>query len=625
MHFKWMILVVGFSLLSTPIGYATVDFQDHQVQTTHHSQERVDQRSSGTATLNAEVGMSYQGNQSFSGHSSWFSRTQVSSEIYGGFLASAESEIKFYLPPSFEECENTPKDQKPQPDLVLAEWKQPGVSRIEKREKRVFVFTMDHFSTGPTPGVIKFESLSWPGPNGGRLIDLKQKWYYEPPIGSEVRPQFFKGRYFDAVVDTVGEHILALRVEDESGACAVDALKFLVSANMPYQVPQLSRMALHQEFDLKELTAYLDQIKGRESWKHSQGEGVTIAVLDSGLNYNHPLIAHNVKVNKGEIPGNGVDDDQNGYVDDYTGYDFYHDDPYPFDDDGHGSEVTGFAASAIGLAPKARVLPVKVSAFGGFDTETLVSGIYYAVNAGAQIINVSLGTYEQLGSLAKAIEYARAANVLIVAASGNDGQRNHELYPATSPSDNVISVGSVNQNGSLAPYSNWGDFVDVAAPGGTMENVLKSLSRWSSNKSEISLFSIAPGTSVSAPFVSGLAAQILSINPGLSPKEVIEIIMSTGDHSPSLEGKVKSAKVINALNAVLAAKKLRPSSDVYKLQIALMRHCSNLPSNFADRRFGPATRAALKQFQASYGLTPDGIYGPNTADALNSPVTGACK
>ena len=71
--------------------------------------------------------------------------------------------------------------------------------------------------------------------------------------------------------------------------------------------------------------------------------------------------------------------------------------------------------------------------------------------------------------------------------------------------------------------------------------------------------------------------------------------------------------------------RLRPSADVYKLQIELMRHCSNLPSNFANRRFGPTTRAALKQFQASYGLTPDGIYGPKTADALNGPVTGACK
>ena len=69
----------------------------------------------------------------------------------------------------------------------------------------------------------------------------------------------------------------------------------------------------------------------------------------------------------------------------------------------------------------------------------------------------------------------------------------------------------------------------------------------------------------------------------------------------------------------------RPSPDVYELQIGLMRHCRNLPSNFVDRRFGPATRAALKQFQASYGLTPDGVYGPRTAAALNGPVTGACK
>ena len=642
---KWMILVVGFSIASPPIGCASVKFEERQVQTTRHSQDQPDQRNSGTRSLNSEVCLNYEANHSFSGHLNKLLEAQVNSEIYGGFLASTKSRKKIPLPSSFEECEGirnrTPVDQRPKPriypgsgDTIDPRFSFPcgginaGTNHIAVCEDTsdgtnhmgIVAFTMDASSGRPGRNVVKLKSLSLPGPNKS-ILNLKHEWFYEPPIGSKVNQGIINGKHFVETVDTMGEYILALRVEDESGACAVKVWKILSTANVPYLVPRFSRKSLHQDFNMNYLTSYLDQIEGRESWKHSQGEGVTIAVLDSGLNYNHPLVAHNVKVNKGEIPGNGIDDDQNGYVDDYTGYDFFHDDPYPFDDRGHGSLVAGLAASAIGLAPKARVLPVKVSAFGTFAQDRLISAIYYAVDSGAQIINISLGIHglrlSLRGEAKKSIAHARTAGVLIVAAAGNDGRSNKDIYPASYPSENIISVGGVDQNGSLRPTSNWGEIVDIAAPGYR----LQSLGVYNPTF----FFSSGKGTSMAAPIVSGLAAQILSINPRLSPKEVIDIIMSTGDHSPSLEGKVKSARVINALNAVLAAKNLRPSLDVYKLQIDLMRHCSSLPSNFADRRFGPATRAALKQFQASYGLTPDGIYGPETADALSSPVTGACK
>ena len=103
-----------------------------------------------------------------------------------------------------------------------------------------------------------------------------------------------------------------------------------------------------------------------------------------------------------------------------------------------------------------------------------------------------------------------------------------------------------------APYSNWGRDVDIAAPGGTEENRITSLHIYNP---ELYLFARASGTSLATSLVSGLAAQILSINPRLSPDEVIDIIISTGNDSPALKWKVRSASVINALNAVLAAKK----------------------------------------------------------------------
>ena len=690
MLIKWMKLTVGISLASLLINCVSADFGEQQVQITPPAQEqsgylefeasldkiltpirgdlhRREHRSRNqiaeniglsngkitVALLHADVKSNLdvqyqttfgenhghgarQENNSYSVDSYQFSDNRVNSEIYGGFLTSADLPEKIRLPASFEECENTLENQMPKPNINLHDrsvWTM-SVQHAQfdqlDRDQLMPVFTMKHSSDRPVRSVVKMNSRIPSGSVGQSLANPKFSWYYDPPIGSRMSNQLIEGRHFDMVVDTVGEHVLALRMEDESGACAVRVVRFLSTANVPYQVPRVSRKALYQEagFEFNRRTAYLDQIQGRASWKHSQGEGVTIAFLDSGLNYNHPLVAHNVKVNEGEIPGNGLDDDQNGKVDDYTGYDLFHDDPYPFDDSGHGSRVTGLGASALGLAQKARVLPVKVSGLGTFSIETLISAIYYAVDSGAQIINVSLvisSPHSDQGlkvAAENAIAYAKAHGVLIVAGAGNDGQQSQYLFPAGFPSDNIITVGAVDGNGLLAPYSNWGVQIDIAAPGGTDADMISSIYMYNPKSY---LYSKATGTSLATSLVSGLAAQILSINPQLSPDELIDIIISTGDDSRALQWKVKSASVINALNAVLAAKKLRPSSDVYKLQIDLMRHCSNLPSNFADRRFGPATRAALKQFQASYGLTPDGIYGPKTADALNSPVTGACK
>ena len=284
---------------------------------------------------------------------------QVNSEANYGALASAESKKKVSLPPSFEECENTPHSQRPRSIFVSIK----ASHRLKFSKDHPPILTMKRSAGKPVQELLKWKSLSRPGPNGQSILNLKHKWYYKPPVGSIVKPQLLDGRKFDTVVDTVGTHLLALRVEDESRACAVQTISFLSTANIPYQVPRLHIEDLRQEFKLKELTSYLDRIQGRESWKYSRGEGVVIAIIDSGLNYNHPLVAHNVKINEGEIPGNGLDDDQNGYVDDYTGFDFYHNDAYPFDDGGHGSRVAGLAASAIGLAQNAQVLPIKVSAF----------------------------------------------------------------------------------------------------------------------------------------------------------------------------------------------------------------------------------------------------------------------
>ena len=427
----------------------------------------------------------------------------------------------------------------------------------------------------------------------------------QTPRGSIVKPQLLDGRKFDTVVDTVGTHLLALRVEDESRACAVQTISFLSTANIPYQVHIED---LRQEFKLKELTSYLDRIQGRESWKYSRGEGVVIAIIDSGLNYNHPLVAHNVKINEGEIPGNGLDDDQNGYVDDYTGFDFYHNDAYPFDDGGHGSQVAGLAASAIGLAQNAQVLPIKVSAFKKFDIGTLISAMYYAVDSGAHIINISL-SIESSSRLKRevreVIQYAEWAGVLIVASVGNEGRLNQRLFPASFPSNNIISVAASRKDGSLASYSNYGPgVVDISAPGGEKSERLQSLYMY--NPEEY-LFSNKFGTSLAAPLVAGVAAQILSINPLLKPEEVIEIIMSTGDEHPDLKGKVKSGRNLNALSAVKAARE------------TLAAVAAAVPSG--EPKPPPEAIREAQVLLNALGYRPgpaDGVWGPRTGDAYRA-------
>ena len=473
-----------------------------------------------------------------------FSTPQINLGPYSGVLTSSDSEEKIAVPTSFSECENTPQSQRPKTAMV------PLNQDLIKFSPHGPVFTMKHSSTKPVRSVLKIKSVSRRGPNTD-IFDLKIRWYYKPPKGSSVEPVVAWGRRFDAVVDTVGEHILAIRVEDASGACAMSAVILLSTANVPYQAPRFNREDLRHNFDLKALTAYLDQIQGRESWKYSKGEGVTIAFIDSGLNYNHPLVAHNVKVNKGEIPENGLDDDRNGKVDDYVGFDFFHNDAYPFDDRGHGSRATGLGASAIGLAQKAQVLPVKVSAFGKFDIGELIEGIFYAVDSGAQIINVSLGTNKYHPRKGEAIKYAKDAGVLIVASVANSSSVS-KVYPANFPASNIVSVAASDQNGALASYSNYGvDVADVAAPGGEPSAPLKTLYMYNPEH----LFASDFGTSMASPLVAGVAAQILSINPRLKPEEVIEIILSTGDDHPGLKGKVKSGRNLNALNAVMAAQK----------------------------------------------------------------------
>jgi len=257
-----------------------------------------------------------------------------------------------------------------------------------------------------------------------------------------------------------------------------------------------------------------------EAWEVSTGEGVLIAVVDTGLDLDHPDLVNKVWENLAEIPDNGLDDDGNGYVDDFKGWDFVNADQIPQDDHSHGSHVAGIAAAETnnglyiaGVAWDARLMAVKaLNQMGDGAWDDVSEAIIYAADQGARIINLSFGDENNSQTIEMAIDYARQKGSLVVASAGNGGAP--VLFPAALPQ--VFAVAATD-NGDIPPdWSNRGPEVDVAAPGVEIVSLTAngSFTPWS-------------GTSMSAAHVSGLAALIWALNPDLTAEQVAAHIINT--------------------------------------------------------------------------------------------------
>lgn len=212
-----------------------------------------------------------------------------------------------------------------------------------------------------------------------------------------------------------------------------------------------------------------------EAWTNTQGDdSLVIGVLDTGIDFSQPDLQGKCFVNIGEIPGNNIDDDNNGYVDDVNGWDFFNNDNTVFDpeqQDTHGTHVAGIIAGSdndygiVGVAPNVKILPMKFLGPEGGDTFGAVQAIAYAKSMGIKLINNSWG-----GGYSQALEDAinEATDITFVFAAGNSGLNMdiNPSYPASSTSNNIISVAAVNNSGKLSEFSNYGNnTVDMAAPG----------------------------------------------------------------------------------------------------------------------------------------------------------------
>lgn len=216
----------------------------------------------------------------------------------------------------------------------------------------------------------------------------------------------------------------------------------------------------------------------------SNCSAVTVAVIDTGVDYNHPDLAANIWNNVGEIPANGIDDDGNGFIDDVQGWDFVQSDNAPMDFNEHGSHVAGTIGAVgnngvggTGICWSVKIMPVRaLNSVGSGTTAGVVAGIDYAVANGAKLINMSLSGSGAVGDLLDmAIGNANAAGVLVVVAAGNSGADIDvsPTYPASYAQPNIITVAATDQVDNLATFSNFGAVsVDVAAPGVNIESTV---------------------------------------------------------------------------------------------------------------------------------------------------------
>jgi len=289
-------------------------------------------------------------------------------------------------------------------------------------------------------------------------------------------------------------------------------------------------------------------IDAPEAWTIDTGnENVVIAMVDSGVDYNHPDLEGNIWINTDEIPNNCIDDDGNGFVDDVRGWDFVDDDNTPMDNYGSGTLNSGIACAmtnnSIGIAGvcwNCKIMAVRSGDEKGLTNENIVKGIIYAVENGADVISMSWGSYSPSDLIKDALDYASSQGIVLINAAGNDNGDIHR-YPVRY--DNVIAVAGTNQSDNRAIFSyltssNYGKWVDVAAP---CVDILSTLN--------YDRYAWVTGTGV--PLVSGLAGLLLSKhNDYPYPAEMVRSVIRFSADEIETDEYIGTGR-INAYNALM--------------------------------------------------------------------------
>ncbi len=304
-------------------------------------------------------------------------------------------------------------------------------------------------------------------------------------------------------------------------------------------------------------------ISAYEAWDITKGSRqIKIAVIDTGVDYNHSDLKENIWVNIVEQLGTpGVDDDGNGYIDDIHGYDFANDDGDPLDGHGHGTHCAGTIGAihdntigVAGVMGNVEIVAIKfLSDQGSGDSANAIKAIDYATSLNVDLMSNSWGggAYSQL--LEEAIQRASDAGIIFTAAAGNSGDDNDAVahYPANYTVPNVVSVAAHTAQDELANFSCYGkESVDIAAPG---QGILSTMTKGS--------YGVLSGTSMATPHVSGALGLLLSVEGRMPHDEMMERLRETSVPVVSYRGKVNRGGRLNAFNLVTDTRPVRVEPD----------------------------------------------------------------
>lgn len=307
----------------------------------------------------------------------------------------------------------------------------------------------------------------------------------------------------------------------------------------------------------------------------TDASSVLVAVVDTGIRLTHEDLAANLWTNPGEIPGNGIDDDGNGYIDDVHGINSLatRGSPAsgnPDDDYGHGTSVAGVIGAVgnngkgiSGIAWRVKLMALKFDdAEGSATTSNEIECIDYALAKGARIINISYGSIGYSQAEYDAIKRARDAGAIVATSAGNDGVNNqlYPHYPSNYLLDNIVAVAATDRKDNLTDFSNFGvGLVELAAPGASI---------LTTDRASDTSYTTMDGTSFSAPMVSGALALLKAQFPTDTYRASINRLLRSVDPLPILAGKTQTGGRLNVGRA-LAANSDRPFNDEFASRAAI--------------------------------------------------------